>query len=212
MKIKYLRLFRQLVLAVSIGGATGTIYAGLIKLAESGDVEPNGTNTFFENGQTPVLSDNGKVAFYTDLRDNGFLQGGGLFLADGQTIRTLARAGQPSPDLNGNFYTFNSQVGLNSTNQVFEAGLNGTLGGGTDNTGLYELNAGGLTLLARAGQTIPGGGPTFRSFSGVAVRINRKGQAAFRAATSTKPAVMCRVSDGVLTQLACQQPPAKPVA
>ena len=45
--------------------------AGLVKLAESGDSEPNGTNVFLQIGSSPVLSDNGQVVFYTDLRNNG---------------------------------------------------------------------------------------------------------------------------------------------
>src|SRR5579859_5834647 len=109
-----------------------TSSAGLIQLAGTGGAEPGGTNTFFQIGQMPTLSEDGKVIFYTDLRSNGFLQGWGLFLADGTTVKTVARTSQPSPDLNGNFYTFNSHAALNSTNEVFETGLNGTLGGGLD--------------------------------------------------------------------------------
>ena len=81
--------------------------AGLVKLAESGDSEPNGTNVFLQIGSSPVLSDNGQVVFYTDLRNNGFLQGWGIFRADPQCVITVAKTGQASPDLNGNLYTFN---------------------------------------------------------------------------------------------------------
>ena len=166
--------------------------AGLIKLAETGDSEPNGTNTFFQIAQTPTLSENGQVAFYTDLRNNGFLQGCGIFVADGQSVRTVVRSDQPSPDLNGNFYTFNSMVGLNNTSQVFETGLQNTLGGGLDNSGLYRVDTGVLTTLAKAGQTLPGEDAVFRSFNGVTVRINRSGQTAFQAKSSTNSAVILR--------------------
>ena len=178
-----------------------TVQAGLVELAETGNAEPRDTNTFFQIGQLPTLSEDGKVVFYTDLRNNGLLQGWGVFLADGNTVKTVARTSQPSPDLNGNFYTFNSQVALNSASQVFEAGLNGTLGGGADNSAIYQLSGGALTILARAGQTVPGGGATFRSFTGVTPRMNRSGQTAFECATSSSPYVMYRSTGGVLSQI-----------
>jgi hypothetical protein len=176
--------------------------AGLVKLAEAGDSEPNGTNTFFQIAQTPTLSENGQVVFYTDLRNNGFLQGWGIFIADGQSVRTVAKSGQPSPDLNGNFYTFNSMVGLNNTSQVFETGLQNSLGGGLDNSGLYRVDTGVLAILARAGQPVPGESAVFRSFSGVTVRINRNGQTAFQAKSSTNSAVILRSAGSSLAAVA----------
>jgi hypothetical protein len=176
--------------------------ADLIKLAETGDSEPNGTNTFFQIGQTPTLSENGQVIFHTDLRNNGFLQGWGIFIADTQGLRTVARTGQPSPDLNGNFYTFNAVVSLNNTSQVFETGLNGTLGGGSDNSGLYSVDNGVLSILARAGQPVPGEGVNFGSFGGVTPRLNRSGQVAFRSGSTTNPAVIFRSAGTTLTPVA----------
>jgi hypothetical protein len=175
--------------------------AGLVELAETGNAEPGGTDTFFQIGQMPTLSEDGQVVFYSDLRNNGIFQGCGIFLADGNSVKTVARTSKPSPDLNGNFYTFNSQVALNSTSQVFEAGLNGTLAGGADNSAMYQLTGGALTMLARAGQTVPGGGATFRSLTGVTARMNRGGQTAFECATSSSPCVMYRSSGGVLSQI-----------
>src|SRR6185369_12057804 len=203
MKTRTIQIFRAvgcITLLTCIAGNTAC--ATLTKLAATDDAEPGGTNTFFQIGQMPTLSEDGKVAFYTDLRDSGFLKGWGLFLADGATVRTVARTGQPSPDLNGNFYTLNSQVALNSTSQVFEVGLNGTLAGGTDDSGIYQLSGGVLTILARAGQLSPEGGAVFRSFSSITPRVNRSGQAAFLSSTSTNPYAMYRSTAGVLRRLA----------
>jgi hypothetical protein len=190
-------------------GMSGSVSGGLVKLAETGNSEPNGTNTFFQIGQFPTLSENGQVVFYSDLRNNGFLQGWGLFIADGQSVRTVARTGQPSPDLNGNFYTFNSMAGLNNTSQVFETGLNGTLGGGSDSSGLYRVDKGVLSILARAGQPVPGESASFGSFNGVTPRINSSGQMAFIAASRTNPAIIFRTTGTNLVPIAAfgQQSP-----
>lgn len=181
---------------------TKTVCASLVHVAEAGDVQPEGANTFLQIGSMPSLSENGKVVFYTDLRTAGLVKGWGLFLADGQTVSTVARTGQPSPDLNGNFNVFNSQIALNTTSQVFETGLTGTLAGATDNSGIYQLSGGVLTILARAGQAVPEGGAVFRSFSGVIPRINRSGQTAFQCATSTSLSALYRSTDGALRRMA----------
>jgi len=174
----------------------------LIKLAETGDSEPKGTNTYLQIGPTPTLSENGQVVFCTDLRNGGVLQGWGIFISDGQSIKTVARSGQPSPDVNGNFYTFTGMVSLNNTSQVFETGLNGTLGGGSDSSGLYRVDGGRLSILARAGQPVPGENVSFASFNGVIARINSSGQTSFLAKSATNPAVIFRSTGSTLIPVA----------
>jgi hypothetical protein len=70
--------------------------AGIVKLAESGDPEPapNGTNVFFQIDQGITLNSEGQVAFVTDLRHDGFLQGYGAYLADPSGVQTIARVNQ----------------------------------------------------------------------------------------------------------------------
>jgi hypothetical protein len=121
----------------------------------------------------------------------------------------VARTGQPSPDLNGNFYTFNSMAGLNNTSQVFETGLNGTLGGGLDTSGLYRVDNGVLSILVRAGQPVPGESVNFGSFTSVTPRINSSGETTFMAASLTNPAVIFRATGTNLVQVAAlgQQSP-----
>ncbi len=182
-------------------------YGGIVKLAESGDLEPGGTNMFFEISAFLTLNDLGQVAFQTDLRNNGFLQGWGIFLADTNGVQTVARTGEPSPDANGNFYTFNGQCSLNNTSQVFQTTLNGTLGGGADSTAIYQHYDHTISQVARAGQAVPEGGATFRGLSGIQARINRNGQVAFRSASSTNADQIYRYSNGVLTRMAYSRQP-----
>src|SRR4051812_532973 len=129
--IRKVCLCRAFASVVLLGSAVLQSEAGFVKLAESGQGEPapHGTNVFFEIAQNPTLNSEGQVAFYTDLRNAGFLQGFGIYLADQAGVTTIARAGEPAPDLNGNFYSFGSLVALNSTSQVFQANLHGSLGG-----------------------------------------------------------------------------------
>lgn len=168
----------------------GLAHGGLVKLAESGDLEPNGTNQFFIINQDPTINERGQVAFYTDLRNHdGFAQGFGFFLADGETNTTIAKTGQPAPDANGNFNTFHDPAALNTSNQVFLANLTGTLGGGSDDVGIYQMSGGVLTQMARKGQPAAPGTGTFQSLANASVPINRSGQTAFTGTSSNVIAV-----------------------
>lgn len=169
-------------------GAVPPSDAGYVKVAESNQPKPapHSTNSFFEITQSPTINSEGQLAFYTDLRNNGFLQGFGLFLADPAGVKTIARSGDPAPDQNGNFKTFNSQAALNSSNQVFEANLQNTLGGGSDDSGLFQLSNGVLTQIARAGQPSPDNGGDFGSFQAAPFCVNAAGQVAFIAPSRTR--------------------------
>jgi hypothetical protein len=183
-----------------------TVHGGLVKLAETGDVEPNGTNQFFQISQNPTINERGQVAFHTDLRYNGFLQGRGFFLADGETNRAIAKAGQPPPDANGNFSTFHEPVALTASNQVFLANLTGTLGGGSDDVGIYQGQGGVFTQLAREGQPAAPGTGTFQSFANAFVPVNRSGQTAFIGTSSNSIAVFRSIGTA-LTRLAYYNEP-----
>jgi hypothetical protein len=179
-----------------------TARCGLVKLAETGDVQPNGTNQFFQIIQNPTINDRGQVAFYTDLRFNGFLEGRGLFLADGETNTTIALSGEAPPDVNGNFSTFHDPVTLNSSNQVFLANLTGTLGGGSDDVGIYQVSGGVLTQIARKGQPATSESGKFTGLASASVPVNRSGQAAFVGSTSSNFVALFRSSGTNLTRLA----------
>ncbi len=181
-----------------------TLHAGnLIKLVESGDFEPgNTTNTFLLISQSPTINDAGQVCFNSDLRNNGSLQGYGIYLADGNTITTVARVGVPAPDFNGNLYQFYTLVPINNTNQAFQADLRGTLGGNGDDSGMYEMSSGALLQLAREGYAAPNGAGNFKSLESVPVRINRSGQVAFTGQTVSKGFIAYRSTGTNLTQMA----------
>jgi len=182
--------------------------AGLVKLAESGDLEPGGTNVFFQITETPTVNDRGQVAFHSNLYSiNGFAQGFGFFLADGETTTTIAKTGQPAPDANGNLFTFYSTAALNRSNQVFQAKLNGTIGGASDDAGMYRRSGGVLTQLAREGQPASPEGGTFNNLQGFPIRINRSGQTAFACGTSSNVSAIYRTTGNTLTRLAYNSQP-----
>jgi hypothetical protein len=180
---------------------------GLVKLAESGDVQPNGTNQFFQISQDPTINERGQVTFYTDLRYNGFLQGRGFFLADGETNTTIALSGEAPPDANGNFSTFHDPVTLNSSNQVCLANLTGTLGGSSDNVGIYQVSGGVLTQLARKGQPATPESGRFQSLATASIPVNRSGQTAFTGQTSSNILALFRSTGTNLTRLAYYNEP-----
>jgi len=177
--------------------------AGIVKLAESGDPEPapNGTNQFFQIDHGVTLNPEGQVAFVSDLRNNGSLQGLGAFLADQSGVQTIARVNQPAPGANGNLYLFDSPVALNSTSQVFEARMRNTLNGATDDTGIFQVSGAGLKQVVRAGAP-PSDGGIFRTFQGIPPRVNEAGQVAFKAATTSHASGVYLSTGGNLKQLA----------
>jgi hypothetical protein len=177
--------------------------AGIVKLAESGDPEPapSGTNVFFQIGHGITLNSEGQVAFVTDLRHDGFLQGYGAYLADQAGVQTIARVNEPAPGANGNFYSFYDFVALNSTSQVFQANLRDSLNGANDDTGIFQVSGAGLKQVVRAGAPPPQGG-IFRSFQGVPARVNQAGQVAFKASTTSHASAVFLSTGGTLKELA----------
>lgn len=180
-----------------------TAQAGIVKLAEDGEAEPNGTNIFFGT-RGGLLNDAGQVMFRSTLYSpTGFLQGWGIYLADGAAVVTLAHAPQPAPDLNGNFYEFWSYA-ISNTNQVFVVTMKGALDGGED-PAICEITGGQLIMLARNGQPAPGGGEFGISQTGQGqVAINRDGQTAFTCTTNggNPTSVVYRSTGSTLTPMA----------
>ena len=185
-----------------------TARAGLVKLAESGDPEPGSTNQFFIISQDPTINERGQVAFYSDLRNtSGFAQGFGFFLADGDTNTTIAYTGEAPPDANGYFNTFHEPAALNTSNQIFLANLTSTLGGSSDNVGIYQLSGGVLTQLARKGQPATPESGTFQGLANAAIPVNRSGQTAFTGTTSSNIVALFRSTGATLTRLAWYNEP-----
>jgi hypothetical protein len=194
-----IRCFAILALLNALFNGRGDV----VKLAESAQPEPapRQTNVFSEISPNPTLNSEGQVVFHTDLRNNGFAAGWGIYLADQAGIKTIARTGDQPPDLNGNFYTFNSTIALNSTSQVFQVKLQKTLGGAVDDTAIYKASPSGLQQIIRSSAPAPRGG-IFRPLQNTLFRVNQSGQVLFVASLTTGETSLFLSSSGNLAELA----------
>ncbi len=207
MKRKPLLAYRIIASVVlTIAALNGHAFS-FVKLIESGQPEPGGTNLLSQISQAPTIDDLGRVSFKSDIRSNGFLQGSGIFLVDGTNVTTFAHYGQPAPDGNGSFSSFFTQVALNTNSQAFEAfNMSGTLGGGNDDTGMFQVISGAVVQLAREGQ-ITAQGDKFKTFETIPIRLNRLGQTAFTAVQTTNGTTVYRSTGANLTRIAYSREP-----
>src|SRR5262249_39106419 len=121
-----------------------------------GDTAPDGDGVFFGAG-IPAINASGEVVFPCSFTTGS----GGTGIARGTTApgsrRLVVRQGDPAPDGNGNFSTFDlAAVGINDAGQVaFAARLVDTFGP-DDTTGILRGDVGPdhLIFLARSGQTV----------------------------------------------------------
>ena len=179
----------------------------ITQISREGQSAPdaNGTFSSFFNY---VLNDSGQVAFRADLTgtSGGASDGGGIFRGSGGSITQISREGQSAPDANGTFFSFNSLVFNNSGQAAFSAGLTGTSGGSSDNSGIFRGSGGSITQIAREGQSAPDANGTFVFFG--SPTLNDSGQVAFRAdLTGTSggdsdDSGIFRGSGGSITQIA----------
>jgi hypothetical protein len=178
-------------------------------VAVGGDAAPDGNGKFFDF-DIPSMNGMGEVVVVTTLGDTtggnndntAILRGTGV----PGSLSLIVRRGDPSPDRNGNFSLLDpdSVPVINDAGQVaFIAGLSGTFGGASDNTGMFrsEGTSGGLTQIVRQGQPLPGT-RTLPSFRGGGVShpfsFNEMGQVAFDVIGFG----IFRSSGGSLTQIA----------
>lgn len=117
----------------------------------------------------------------------------------------IAQSGQAAPDNNGFYSDFGAPVLNDSGQAAFLATLAGTSGGGSDNTGVFRGSGGGITQIAREGQSVPDGNGTYASF--LNPELNNSGQTAFFASLvgtsggSSDNGGIFRSSGGVVTQI-----------
>jgi uncharacterized repeat protein (TIGR03803 family) len=102
---------------------------------------------------TPTVSADGRTAFLSKLTD-----GRTVALADSltQDLRLLAALGAPAPGTTGNFATFSDPVYNAQAASAFLATLSGTGVSGANRSGIWWTNEGGLALLARTADDVPG--------------------------------------------------------
>ncbi|MBN8644393.1 MAG: hypothetical protein J0L61_04025 [Planctomycetes bacterium] len=149
----------------SVSGIFRTGGGPFTTIAKSGQFAPGGIGTydlvFGSYGVNPA----GAVAFRADLAGVGDnLNDGRVYLFNGVNTITIAREGDPSPDLNGQLWNginFILAARVSNNNAVaFRTELLGTSGGASDNEAIFRGAGGPLTLIARRGQPAPGGNGT----------------------------------------------------
>jgi hypothetical protein len=195
-----------------VGTDDGGIFLGsggsITQIAREGQAAPGGNGTF-SSFDLPVINNSGQAAFFAFLTGTtgGGADDSGIFRGSGGSITQIARAGQAAPDANGTFSAFGGNPVLNDSGQAaFFAGLTGTSGGGTDNTGIFRGSGGSITQIAREGQAAPDANGTFSNFFDPV--LNDLGQAAFLASLTgtsgggTDNTGIFRGSGGSLTQIA----------
>ncbi len=159
-------------------GDNGGIYltsAGLLtRIVREGQAAPDG-NEAFETLYDPALNGSGQVAFEALL--TGTTNTAGIFLGSGGAVTRIARAGEPAPDGNGTFSTFQPPAFNGAGRAAFDADLVGTGSAPADAAGIFLGSGGAITQIARAGQVAPDGNGTFSFFWDPA--LNGSGEAAF---------------------------------
>lgn len=167
--------------AAFVGELTGTTGGGsdnagiflgdgstLTQIIRTGQAAPD-ANGSFSNFDSPSLNDAGQVAFVGFFigTAGGFGDDSGLFRSDGSILTQIAREGQAAPDANGFFSEFTGGVALNNAGQAaFLGDLTGTVGGSSDDLGLYLFDDGlGLIQIAREGDPFLGSTITELSFA-----------------------------------------------
>jgi hypothetical protein len=95
----------------------------------------------------------------------------------------IAKVFDPAPDGNGMFNGFTYRAAaLNDADQaVFWMNLYGTIGGSSDNAGIFRGDGGPLAQIARLGQFVPGGNGKISDLYTDLPVLNDAGQVAFRA-------------------------------
>lgn len=154
------------------------MYSGgaLKTLAEAVPPRQGGTFSFFN---TLSLNNLGAVAFYALAVSPKSAYG--FFLADGNSISTLALA-MESPDGNGQIGNFRTSTpALNDKNEIaFVADLINSSAGQADNEGLYRADRNGISQIVRKGQIVPDKNGRFLDFSPQGqVSINNRSTIAF---------------------------------
>jgi hypothetical protein len=129
----------------------------LVQILRKGQPAPDG-NGSFEGLMEPVVNDLGQAVFQANLTgtSGSVSDDEGIFRGDGVTLTQIARAGQTSPDGNGKFSSFFGGPDINGSGQVaFAATLTDTIGGSTDNMGVFIYDDSfGIRQIVRTRQTI----------------------------------------------------------
>ncbi len=156
------------------GGALTTI-------VRAGQTAPNGSGQFGgPSNRLFDLNNNGQVAFLASVTDTS---GGryGIWRGSGGPLTTIVREDQVAPDSNGSFLAF-KDIDIGNGGQVaFVAELTGTIGGTSDDVGIYLGDGVENIQVAREGDALAGSLISFLNPVDTKVDLNNFGQVSYRA-------------------------------
>lgn len=185
----------QVAFRASLAGTSGGfaddegVYRGdgttLIEVVRQGQSAPE-EGVFEDFNAEATLNDAGEVAFHGIVDVNGFDEWN-LYVGSGAGFTTIALEDAPAPG--GTFLIIDTNPALNTSGQVaFEATLDGTSGGSSNDVGIFRGAGGSIDTIVREGDGVVGGG-SFASFQ-PDIALNDAGEVGFRAtlAGSVAPA------------------------
>ncbi len=151
------------------------------QIVRAGEIAPDGNGNFSGLGNGRIaLNDANEVAFFGLLSNThgGSNDDSGIFRGNGAGIVQIVREGHVAPDGNGVFADNISPPTMNNSGAVaFTADLSGTVGGFSDNEGIFIGDGIDLLRVARKGDSISGS--TIASLDVSSDCINDLGQVAY---------------------------------
>ena len=139
-------------------------------------------------GTIPLINAAGNVAFGAQLRGPGVVIGenlNGIWAGPPESVRLLAREGDPAPGTPEGVRYFVLQTALRDWNERGEVSFSGQVTGPgvsfANDSALWAGRPGNIQLVARDGSPTPGtgGGVNYGSFQFAVVHINNLGQTLF---------------------------------
>lgn len=170
--------FRSSLLGTSdLGIVLGSVNTLSLVTQENADAPSNDGIIDFLSDQT-ALNDNNQVLIHGALSgaSNNADDFDSFFLKSGDTLTDVVRHNQPAPDGNGNITSFTPLMD-ETGRTVFYARLTGTTGGSSDDRGVFSVENGALTQVAREGGNAPDGNGLISRFADEP-DINNAGQIA----------------------------------
>jgi hypothetical protein len=197
-----------LCISVYVVAAEAALLRDTIVVAISGTPSPDKTGELFIPLR-PGVQNGDQAVFVSDIRDNGFLQGSGIFKSGFGGLELLARSGDALPDANGVFHAINDpDIQVNNHGAIAWYNLiDSSLGGSIDNQALFYTDGSksGISIVARTNHLDPTSTGKFTQLPNL-ISFNDAGQVSFKATLDfTSPGIF-RVDgptgDGVIIALA----------
>lgn len=153
-------------------GSPGT----LVQIVLAGQPTATGNEVFLGTFLIPVpsLNESGQVAFTSAIQNSASQIFYGIFRSDGiNPIREIVREGNATPSGNGSFSGLTGHLGapiantpINDNGKVaFLAALSGTVGGQSDNLGIFLGDGTVRSEVVRRGRMAPDGNGLFLNFA-----------------------------------------------